>query len=166
MKIHTNILTFQDLYAAVPRGCYLAFFTTSDRPNEPRLFVEAGSRSHERSYTVRLSGSSPYVMQGRTVENAKAATWDEWGLFIAALFKRDAAATIGNYKGVEDFIAKTTADHERNPEKYPASWLDDHCEAWNPAKHEDRGNVDCGCGWGALCDGMKFITNASDLSTL
>jgi hypothetical protein len=27
-----------------------------------------------------------------------------------------------------------------------------HCAAWKLENHTDRGGVDCGCGWGDLCD--------------
>ena len=34
----------------------------------------------------------------------RAASWTAWGWFIADLFAKDPEATIGFYKGVEDFV--------------------------------------------------------------
>ncbi len=62
-------------------------------------------------WSVSLSGSSPYHSQ---MSGAKAATWDEWGIFIAALFDRDPSATIGIYKTPEQFVSLTTAARDHN----------------------------------------------------
>lgn len=54
-----------------------------------------GSRTHARSFDVALSGSSPY----RTADGQdQAATWDEWGVFLAALFALDSEARCGGAK--------------------------------------------------------------------
>lgn len=39
---------------------------------------------------------------------ATAATWHEWGHFIAELFTVDPDAIVGRYNGVEDFIWETS----------------------------------------------------------
>lgn len=44
--------------------------------------------------------------------NAYAATWVAWGYFIAELFNRDPEATIGQYKGVEDFRRQCREAHD------------------------------------------------------
>jgi hypothetical protein len=108
MKIHSDTLTLQDVLSAVPSGCYLA------DPGEKfqgytNVGIE-GSRKRERGYVVRISGSSSYMMQ-RLPE--KAATWDEWGIFIAAIFAHDPKAICGHYKSLKDFIEQTTKEHDR-----------------------------------------------------
>lgn len=108
MKIHSDTLTFQDILAAVPPGCYLA------DPGEKfqgytNVGIE-GSRKRERGYVVRLSGSSKYNMQNLP---DKSATWDEWGNFIMELFIHDPKAICGDYNGLHDFITKTQAEHDR-----------------------------------------------------
>lgn len=37
----------------------------------------------------------------------RAASWTEWGWFLARVFERDAEARCGGYRGVEDFHAQT-----------------------------------------------------------
>lgn len=126
MKLHTNTLTPYTIYQAIPEGCRLALFT--DKNGNYTDIEQAGSRSHDRSYTMRLSGSSPYAMQ-HISDNDKAATWDEWGIFIANLFKLDPDAKIGAYKTHADFIDQTTREHERITSYRPdlAKW---HTAPW------------------------------------
>ena len=109
MKIHSNIITEQDIREAVPQGCYLAGHYNRDGIDWASVHVE-GSRSHERGFTVRLSGSSKSTMQ-RLPD--KAATWDEWGIFIDRLFTIDPDAKIGWYADRDDFISKTRDEYER-----------------------------------------------------
>ena len=61
MKIHSDILTFQDILSAVPAGCYLA--DPGENYNGYTNVGIEGSRSRRNGYVVRLSGSSPYHMQ-------------------------------------------------------------------------------------------------------
>lgn len=128
MKIHTNTLTARTIFAAVPLRCYLAFFT--DKDGNSTDIEQSGSRSHDRGYTVRLSGSSPYNMAKLS---DKSATWDEWGNFIAELFRLDIHAKIGHYDSLDAFIEFTTAERDRISEYRPdlapthqAPWLDDN----------------------------------------
>lgn len=94
MKIHTDVLERSDLYyAAAQAGATIT-----------RLGF-CGSRSRKHGIDVYLSGSSPYQQWGGTGYNA--ASWDEWGTFIAILFRRDPKAIIGRYKTFESFNAFT-----------------------------------------------------------
>lgn len=108
MKIHSDTLTFADISACVPEGCYLAVFHHKGF-GRTRCGYE-GSRSRARGFVVRLSGSNPRPM--RNLDD-KAATWDEWGNFIAAIFKLDPAAIVGWYKTRENFMDVTRAEYER-----------------------------------------------------
>lgn len=123
MKIHSDILTPQDILASVPDSCYLAPF---DQPGFGRTRIGmVGSRSRENGFIVRLAGSSRYHM--RSLPH-KSATWDEWGIFIAALYELDDDALIGHYGGHENFIADTKAAFERVSKWRPdlgirAPWL-------------------------------------------
>lgn len=102
MKIHSDTLTTRDIHKAVPDGCYLAYFSTLDGRT---VFIDTiGSRSHDRAYIVRLSGSGKTNMRGLP---DKAATYEEWGYFIANLFTQDESAICGNYKSAADFDFKT-----------------------------------------------------------
>jgi len=128
MKIHSDILTPRTIFESVPSRCFLATF---DHDGQWVDIAEAGSRKRSRAYVVRLSGSSRYAMaSGHLMENYKSATWDEWGNFIAAMFRIDPSAIIGDYKGVDDFIAQTQAERDRCAQFRPdlhrlAPWLDD-----------------------------------------
>lgn len=64
----------------------------------------ARSRSHGTKYSVSLTGNSnhrPGFAKG--YGDDYAATWDEWGMFIEALFQVDPAARIGIYPDHETF---------------------------------------------------------------
>jgi hypothetical protein len=61
---------------------------------------EHGSRTHERAFEVRLADG-----RGRSWRNSgqhgaatwegNAATWDEWGIFLAELYRGDSEARVG-----------------------------------------------------------------------
>ena len=116
MKIHSNILTQQDIRDCVPDGCYLAGHYARNGVDWASIHEE-GSRSHARGFTVRLSGSSKSVMQSLP---DRAATWDEWGIFLAAIYERDPDALCGWYKTHDDFILRTTEEAERIAKFFPA----------------------------------------------
>jgi hypothetical protein len=63
---------------------------------------ESGSRTHARKFDVILSGSS-----GRRAgwgADHEAATWDEWGIFLNAIFALDPdARAAGYYEAREQF---------------------------------------------------------------
>ena len=109
MKLHSDILTEQDIRDCVPAGCYLAGHYAKDGVTWASIHVE-GSRSRARGFTVRLSGSHKSTMQSLP---DKAATWDEWGIFIDALFQRDPDAKIGWYGSRDNFINVTTDEYNR-----------------------------------------------------
>lgn len=124
MKIHSDTLTAADIRSFVPDGCYLAGFY--HRGDVWTSIAEEGSRSREFGFVVRLSGSSKSVMQ-RLPD--KAATWDEWGIFIAAIFDADPDAICGWYKSREDFIAKTCDKYNRI-KQYRPDMLKTHSAPW------------------------------------
>lgn len=98
MIIHANIIDSSHLYAAGQASGTAVEFT------------QRGSRRAARSFHVKLSGSSNRLrMDGQ--ENA--ATYDEWGSFIAFLFALEPRATIGDYADRADFVVKTAGRFER-----------------------------------------------------
>ena len=97
MRLHTDTITRQDVQnVADSLG-----LTLHD-------FDEKGSRSHSRAFVIYLEGSSNRDSNGR---DHKAATWDEWGMFIAELYKIDDTAMWGSkawgYKDSSDFHRQT-----------------------------------------------------------
>jgi len=97
MDLHTDNILSGDLYAAA---------------REAGVTIESaglhGSRSHDHKWSIYLSGSSNRYSNGR---DHKAATWDEWGVFMAALYRVEAAARWGTksfgYADAWDFHQKT-----------------------------------------------------------
>lgn len=90
MRVHTDVLDVFDFWDAADTA------NRNLRENDiDRIVVaditEHGSRVRRRSFEVLLSGDS-----SRNVQNHdyKAATWDQWGEFLAALFDADETVTI------------------------------------------------------------------------
>lgn len=98
MRIHSNTLTALDIYRATDAL--------------PGVFAQVewkGSRSHANAFEVRLEGTSTRLTMDR---KGQAATWDEWGVFIAAVFEVDPEALWGsaktpNYRNADHFHAVT-----------------------------------------------------------
>jgi hypothetical protein len=73
-----------------------------------------GSRTHSHAFNVTLEGSSnrrpnPGSGQGGDPD-ARAATWEEWGMFLARVFAADPAARTtggGGYDGADDYHWQT-----------------------------------------------------------
>lgn len=106
MKIHSDVLTYDNIsdatHAAGMTGVYADI-------------IERGSRSRTKGFDVKLTGTSnrnqnPGTGRNRDVE--KAATWDEWGMFINALYQIDDDAIVGPYKDLYDFESKTVGRFE------------------------------------------------------
>lgn len=104
MKIHSNILTRQDFQDAARKagaGVYLVDFET------------CGSRSRIRAFKFTLTGNSSHWRNGGTYganHDDRAATWDEWGMFLAHLFDVDPQAHCGknSYLSAEHFHWSTS----------------------------------------------------------
>lgn len=99
MKIYSDKLTQRDLFEALPREVDIAVLETHARPRK---------RCH--GWEVSLTGSSPFRSQ---MSGQRAATWDEHGLWMAELYRRDPNAVIGHYKTMDDFINQTRTEKFR-----------------------------------------------------
>lgn len=103
MKIHSDVLEITDLWdaarAAGPRGAVLVEAT------------RRGSRKRSHGFDVHLTGTSTRRPNNRGAWQEwdnYAATWDEWGMFLAYLFEIDPNAIVpGVYESKEDFQYKT-----------------------------------------------------------
>lgn len=97
MRLHTDTITSQQIYHVAN--------TFGVSVNE---LSSHGSRSHDHAFDVYLEGSSNRQSNGR---DHKAATWDEWGMIMAALYVIDPDAMWGSkawgYKNVHDFHTQT-----------------------------------------------------------
>lgn len=113
MKLHTN-LTEREV-----RECLARAQASGDVPADIKfdLFAETGSRSHAHGYDVHLaterrdtradSVTRKTAAYYGTRGQLKAASYDEWGAFLAELFSADEDAHARPYKGKDDFHAKT-----------------------------------------------------------
>lgn len=70
-----------------------------------------GSRSRKGALEVKLTGTSARRPNGGTsnpkTADGYAATWDEWGMFLAHLLEKDPDAIAGPYEGESDFHWQT-----------------------------------------------------------
>ena len=123
MRIHTDKLATADLLAAAGKA-FVQF---------ERLDVK-GSRSHHHAFDVLLSGSSPRRAQRN---DFYAATWDEWGIFLAEVFSRDPGARADRYADAESFH-RITGDRFRSLTH--AQQHRSHRWEWN------QGEGSCACG--------------------
>lgn len=111
MRLHTDNLSPRALVAAAHDAELDEVFV--------HVLSEHGSRTHRRAYEVRLSAFPGRDRNGKArrpmTNNAsfygafdKAATYDEWGFWMAQVFDRDPGARFaGAYDGAEDFHQKT-----------------------------------------------------------
>jgi hypothetical protein len=129
MRIHSSTLTHTDLQnAARVAGVSFERLTTH------------GSRIRHGAYDVLLTGSGTTRGNSGTHGAAyhKAATWDEWGIFLNHLFEEDPEAVVRNiYHGRRDF-------HECTGGRYrtlkPSEQHLRHRWTW------DHGTGECKCG--------------------
>lgn len=119
MRIHTDTLTHSELVAALPGGVY-AYITAKgsrkrDHAFEVTLYVFEKDALHRRYGNSGGYGRSDDV----------AATWDEWGVWIAKLYKSDHDALIGPYESYSSFFDSTMKHRD-----YVQSWNKPTSLAW------------------------------------
>jgi len=97
MRLHTNATESDIRKAGIDARVDFATLSTH------------GSRKSARAFEVNLTGaSSRRPNRGdRGADGAYAATWDQWGVFLAAIFAVDPEMSCWAYTGAEDFHAKT-----------------------------------------------------------
>lgn len=110
MRIHTDTLTYSSVYDAANRA----------RVNCDTL-ARHGSRSREHAFEIILSGESRRHQNGG--EN-KAATWDQWGVFLGILWRLDPNLKVPYYKDLGDFHFRTA--HRFSGDGFPADYHGDH----------------------------------------
>jgi len=119
MKLHSDILTATDVRDALDRAKQRG---NVDRLVDFMILEPRGSRSRKNGFEVRLEwlgekqkgdgrhwtnsgngGANSY----RNGNGTYAATYDEWGWFIAELFDKDENMIFGTYKGLDSFDNQT-----------------------------------------------------------
>jgi hypothetical protein len=94
-----------------------------------------GSRKRAGAVEIRLHGSS---WRSTASGDGKAATWDEWGVFIGKLYRLDPDAIVGQYRSRGDFEDVT---HGRFTPEFVATPR--HPHKWNFASAFE---FECKCG--------------------
>lgn len=109
MRIHTDTIMVSDVYRATAANGMTGVSVD---------VMEHGSHSRARSFEVSLEGTGTRRKNtgrygGPADDGTYAATWDEWGIFLAYLFNVDPKAWAGGtrkrpiYDGRADFHAAT-----------------------------------------------------------
>ena len=89
MFIHSNVLTYRHFYDAAAFAGPGVQVIELDR---------LGSRTRHAKFKFSLTGHSPFQRGfGASKDGEKAASWDEWGIFLARLFMIDPDAHCGKY---------------------------------------------------------------------
>ena len=113
MKLHTNTLTRSDIREALAESKAAGLI---DPAVGFEMLEDKGSRSHSHAFEVQLGWYGEKIKgDGRRYKNSGkngsdtvyAATYDEWGEFIADLMDRDHDAVFGTYKGYQGFHEAT-----------------------------------------------------------
>lgn len=130
MKIHSDILSPAQIHRAT---------TAAGMRGVDAEVTSHGSRSRRASFNVSLTGTSNrWTNSGQSGAGAEhAATWDEWGMFIQALYEIDPQALIGQYGTYETFALCTFGRFESLVNAYSCA---DH-------KFVSRGDHVTECKW-------------------
>lgn len=108
MKLHSDTLTADDIDNAAYRAS-LAVQLDGTRPVAPIGVArcdQRGSRKRARSFDVILTGDATHRNNAgpNGGHDSRAASWDQWGLFLADLFNIDPSLTVpGVYVDAEHF---------------------------------------------------------------
>lgn len=96
MRIHANALTVRNVHAAALKA----------HVNVVKL-DQFGSKSRDHAFEIGLSGSGAHRTQYTDLDYP-AATWDEWGMFLAYLYRCDDSIVIPRaYSDESDFHWQT-----------------------------------------------------------
>ena len=100
MILRTDTIEREDIVRAA-REAHVDF----DRLEEKRSRSRRGI-----AWDVLLTGSSPRRPNRRGAGGDYAATWDEWGIFLAALYREDPTMMAGDYYWDADHFHLVTCD--------------------------------------------------------
>ena len=127
MKLHSDLLTSTLVHAALRTTQASGHVAGSVYFH---IFAEKGSRSRSNAFEIQLGCWDKVKGDNRGWKNSGgegasdvyAATYAEWGYFIAALVTLDPDLIFGPYKGADDFHAQTGymfAATVPQPDPYP-----------------------------------------------
>lgn len=106
MRIHLNLTApeVDHLLDAARRAAGVQFERKSHH----------GSQSHTMAVDVILSGDAPHRINSRDTYAENAASWDQWGIFLAVIYAADPTAKSWAYDDAQDF-------HEQTGNRFNAS---------------------------------------------
>jgi hypothetical protein len=112
MRLHSDILTAADLHAATPDEVIASV-------------SNHGSRKRARAFEVSLEGLGDRHTRKKNSGQYGAgyefaASWDDWGIWLAALYEIDPNLNATYYTSREDFYAQTA---RYQPRGMTAPWL-------------------------------------------
>ena len=133
MRIHTNLNT-QQMYEVIK---------ASGAPIYPEILERHGSRTHDQAFEVALSGTGGHPNSGGYGASSEyqAATWDEWGAFLGALYAADANARCGGsvkypiYRNAEHFHFSTGNRFQIEMKLSPEGQIWNHLPANTHPRH-------------------------------
>lgn len=112
MRLRTDVLDWKEVHEALQRA------KDSGKVAEHihfEIFTDHGSRTHKRAFEIQLGTYNKVAGDKRGWKNSGthgagavyAATYDEWGWFIAELYAKDENMIFGHYKGYDHFLKYT-----------------------------------------------------------
>ena len=104
MKVYSDTLTINDLYACLPSGVGIAGVREIGRARKRARGWELSLEGYDARHT-RRTNSGQYGAGERF-----AATWDDHGVWMNNLYERDPNAHIAWYENREDFYEKTARE--------------------------------------------------------
>lgn len=102
MRIHTDKLTASDLTGNLPDGCSINIMNHGSQSRDHAFEVQLrgwGSRHNRRPNSGKRGGSNS--------EGMFAATYSDWGHWLAKLFEIDPEMSATYYKNCKDFHKQT-----------------------------------------------------------
>lgn len=148
MRLHSSTLTRDDIAAATRAAGMTGVHAE---------ISTHGSRVAARGFEVKLFGTSPRMPNtgrygGGRYGGDTAATWDEWGMFLAALFDLDPAMIVG--PGGRPAYADAAAFHAATCDRYRELTAD--------RQHRTHRWQSNGAGW-QLCAGCDAEIDRSHM---
>lgn len=113
MRIHTDKIELRHIHAAM-----------SEAQVSPIRLTLHGSRSRDHAFDVKLTGLSNRRCNGDTDEYA--ATWDQWGVFLGALYQMDPDMKVPYYDSRDHFNYVTDYRFDTEEERQEIALAHDH----------------------------------------
>lgn len=130
MFVHSDTLTRDDLYAALPADVMIAELRELRNPRKRargwKITLEGYGARHTRRRNSGYYGAAEVDTLGHY---GYAATWDDHGEWMAALYETDPLASIACYANRDDFYEQTANEmawrrSAKRGTRAAAPWLD------------------------------------------